>query len=62
MHQTEPPLLLKAAAEFNLDLSRSFVLGDHPHDVEMAGHVGAQGRTNRGPEGRVPIFIEWPTN
>jgi L-threonylcarbamoyladenylate synthase len=34
---------LKAAAEFNLDLSRSFVLGDHPHDVEMGRNVGAQG-------------------
>jgi L-threonylcarbamoyladenylate synthase len=38
-----PHFVLKAAAEFNLDLSRSFVLGDHPHDVEMGRNVGAQG-------------------
>jgi L-threonylcarbamoyladenylate synthase len=38
-----PHFLLKAAAEFNLDLSRCFVLGDHPHDVEMGRNVGARG-------------------
>jgi L-threonylcarbamoyladenylate synthase len=38
-----PYFILKAAQEFHLDLSRSFAIGDHPHDVEMAKNVGAQG-------------------
>jgi D-glycero-D-manno-heptose 1,7-bisphosphate phosphatase len=24
-------------------LSRSFIVGDHPHDIELARNVGAQG-------------------
>ncbi len=39
----KPYFLLKAAQEFNVDLSRSFVVGDHPHDAEMAQTVGAKG-------------------
>jgi L-threonylcarbamoyladenylate synthase len=39
----KPYFLLKAAQEFNVDLSRSFVVGDHPHDPEMARNVGAKG-------------------
>lgn len=38
-----PHFLLKAASEFHVDLSRSFVVGDHPHDVELARNVGAKG-------------------
>jgi len=38
-----PYFLLKAAEEFGVDLSRSFVVGDHPHDVETARNVGAKG-------------------
>jgi len=38
-----PYFMLKAAEEFHIDLSRSFVIGDHPHDVEMAKNVGARG-------------------
>lgn len=38
------PLFLKqAASEHGLDLRRSFVVGDHPHDVEVADNVGAAG-------------------
>jgi L-threonylcarbamoyladenylate synthase len=39
----QPHFLLKAAREFRIDLSRSFVVGDHPHDVELARKVGAKG-------------------
>src|SRR4030042_404200 len=38
-----PYFILKAAQEFHLDLSRSFAIGDHPHDGGMAKNVGAQG-------------------
>lgn len=38
-----PAPLLRAADEFGLDLSRSFVVGDHPHDVELARRAGARG-------------------
>lgn len=38
------PLFLKqAASEYGLDLRRSFVVGDHPHDVELAGNAAATG-------------------
>lgn len=32
-----------AAREYHLDLTRSFVIGDHPHDVELARNAGATG-------------------
>ncbi len=32
-----------AAREYDIDLQRSFVLGDHPHDVELARRAGATG-------------------
>ncbi len=46
-----PHFLHKAAAEHGVDLCRSFTVGDHPHDVELARAVGAQGiyvRTGHG--------------
>lgn len=39
----EPFFLEQAAREHGLDLRRSFVIGDHPHDVELARNVGATG-------------------
>ena len=39
----KPYFVLKASLEFNLDLSRSFVVGDHPHDMELSQQVGATG-------------------
>jgi L-threonylcarbamoyladenylate synthase len=39
----KPYFLLKIAQEFGVDLSHSFVVGDHPYDVEMARNVGATG-------------------
>lgn len=38
-----PHFLEKAAAEHGIDLRRSFSIGDHPCDAELAGRVGGQG-------------------
>jgi histidinol-phosphate phosphatase family protein len=46
-----PHFLHKAAAQYAVDLRRSFTVGDHPHDVEFARAVGARGvyvRTGHG--------------
>ncbi len=46
-----PYFLRQAAAEHGVDLQRSFTVGDHPHDVELARGVGARGvyvRTGHG--------------
>ncbi len=39
----KPHFLKKAERTFGIDLRRSFVVGDHPHDVELAKNVGATG-------------------
>jgi len=36
-----PYFLKKAERDFGIDLRRSFVIGDHPHDVELAKNAGA---------------------
>jgi D-glycero-D-manno-heptose 1,7-bisphosphate phosphatase len=38
----QPGMYLKAALEFDLDLSRSYVIGDTLRDIEAARAVGAQ--------------------
>ncbi|MCF7944497.1 MAG: threonylcarbamoyl-AMP synthase [Spirochaetia bacterium] len=38
-----PYFLLEAEKKFGIDLKRSFVIGDHPHDPETADDVGAFG-------------------
>ena len=38
-----PGMLRHAAEEHHIDLSRSFVVGDRRHDVELAQNVGARG-------------------
>ncbi len=38
-----PYFLRKAERDFGIDLARSFVIGDHPHDVEFAVRGGATG-------------------
>ena len=38
-----PHFLHQAAERYGIDLPRSFVVGDHPHDVELANRAGAQG-------------------
>ncbi len=47
----KPFFLRQAAEKFGLDLSGSFVVGDHPHDVVLADNAGACGiyvRTGHG--------------
>jgi len=47
----KPHFLRRAAAEYGVELARSFTVGDHPHDVEFARSVGARGvyvRTGHG--------------
>ena len=39
----KPHFLRQAARCHGLDLDRSFVIGDHPHDVELARNAGATG-------------------
>jgi D-glycero-D-manno-heptose 1,7-bisphosphate phosphatase len=39
----QPGLLRRAAADHRLDLGRSFVVGDRPHDITAGTTVGAQG-------------------
>lgn len=39
----QPFFLERAAREHGLDLTRSFVVGDHPHDVALADNAGATG-------------------
>ncbi len=38
-----PYFLEQAAAEHGLDLRRSYSIGDHPHDAELARNTGGQG-------------------
>lgn len=38
-----PGFVLQAAEDFGLDLSRSFMIGDHPHDVMTANDLGVFG-------------------
>lgn len=38
-----PFFLAKAAGEYGLSLARSFVVGDHPHDVTLADNAGSVG-------------------
>lgn len=35
--------LQKAADDYNINLKRSFVIGDHPHDIELAMNAGSRG-------------------
>ena len=39
----KPYFLQKAAQDYHIDLQRSFVVGDHPCDVQLAKNVGARG-------------------
>jgi histidinol-phosphate phosphatase family protein len=38
-----PYFLLRAVDEYRVDLQRSYVVGDHPCDIELANNVGARG-------------------
>ncbi|MGX8273637.1 D-glycero-alpha-D-manno-heptose-1,7-bisphosphate 7-phosphatase [Brevundimonas diminuta] len=50
-----PGMLLRAAAEHDLDLSRSFMIGDQPSDMEAARRAGVPG--HRFTEGDLDQFI-----
>ncbi|MBM4152474.1 MAG: threonylcarbamoyl-AMP synthase [Kiritimatiellaceae bacterium] len=39
----KPFFMEQAARDFTLDLSASFAVGDHPHDVQFATNAGAEG-------------------
>jgi histidinol-phosphate phosphatase family protein len=39
----KPYFLLKAQQKYGIDLGSSFVIGDHPHDVELAANAGCKG-------------------
>lgn len=39
----KPEFLLKAQKKYDLNLSRSFIIGDHPHDVYTANDLGVFG-------------------
>jgi len=39
----KPYFVKRAAKYYYIDLQRSFVVGDHPHDVQLARNVGARG-------------------
>ena len=39
----KPYFLRKAAERYGIDLSASFTVGDHPHDVQLAKNAGARG-------------------
>lgn len=38
-----PAMLIRAAREHGVDLSRSYVIGDKAADIQLAGNVGARG-------------------
>jgi D-glycero-D-manno-heptose 1,7-bisphosphate phosphatase len=60
----KPGLLERAAREHQLDLSRSFVIGDRYVDMELARRVGARGvmvRTGYGAGELQWHMGEWPT-
>jgi histidinol-phosphate phosphatase family protein len=37
----KPHFIYKAAEDYDIDLRGSYVIGDHPHDIEMARKAGA---------------------
>lgn len=39
----KPYFLRKAGGIYGLNLSKSFTVGDHPHDIQLAKNVGARG-------------------
>jgi D-glycero-D-manno-heptose 1,7-bisphosphate phosphatase len=45
-----PGMILRAAADHHLDLTRSFMIGDKPSDMEAARRAGMQGFLFQGPD------------
>ncbi len=59
----KPYFLREAAGRYGIDLSRSYVIGDHPHDVEFAENAGAKGiyvLTGHGGKHTAELKAEWP--
>ncbi len=59
-----PHFLLQAMQDHRVDLSRSYTVGDHPHDVELAHCAGARRGilvlTGHGPRHRSGVPAETP--
>jgi len=53
-------LARRAQAELNLDLRRSYVVGDQPSDMELASRIGVKGILIRNEEGERPSPIPSP--
>ena len=60
-HKPSTYFLKKAKKEYNINLLNSYVVGDHPHDIEMAKKVGASSvylLTGHGEKHRKELLIE----
>lgn len=58
-----PHFLREAERRYGVDLGRSFTVGDHPHDVELARSVGARGiyvMTGHGEKHRAELSPDAP--
>ena len=59
----KPYFLKKASAKYGIDLAKSYVIGDHPHDVECALNAGATGifvLTGHGSAHLHEVQDDWP--
>lgn len=56
----QPGLLLKAAEDLNVDLKRSYMIGDMPRDMDIARKVGAKGVMVRTGYGRNVVATSKP--
>jgi len=56
----QPGLLLKAAEDLNVDLERSYMIGDMPRDMDIARKVGAKGVMVRTGYGRNVVATSKP--
>lgn len=55
----EPGMLLDLAAAWNVDLSRSLMIGDHPRDVEAGRRAGVSSRLIRAGESLVAVVEDF---
>jgi D-glycero-D-manno-heptose 1,7-bisphosphate phosphatase len=59
-HKPNPYFMKEAAKEYDIDLQGSFVIGDHPHDIEMAIAAGARSvyvLTGHGEKHRSELYV-----
>jgi len=60
-YKPSPYFMFKAEEDYGVDLRESWVIGDHPHDVEMAHRAGAHSvylLTGHGAKHRKEISVE----